>query len=346
MSRSFHFNAPLQGDAGAPRAGLAAELEAFPLLSLENRWLGAPRRRRIVRDRDRQRRHRPARQRHADLSVHRDALGLRPALRDPARPSASCCCRSSATATSATTWNGAVSRRRRCASTTSTQVCLPDVQLSHLTLGPRRAPGAHAVGGRCRWQLAYLPGFGLGQRRGPAGLRVRRQRAGDRRHAGRQLAAARLAGAARVGAGHPLQLQLQPAPARVHVGVGDLLRPGRRARPCSRAEHAIAAISVQIRDHLLARRRVGQAAAAGGEIVGQVLRARGRRDRAGHRGVAEDELEEELRPAARSRSRRPRAAAACRARARTARPPRTGASPARRRPTPPPPAAGAPRRRA
>jgi len=40
MSRTFSFNAPLQGDAGAPRAGIAAALEAFPLLSLDNVRIG------------------------------------------------------------------------------------------------------------------------------------------------------------------------------------------------------------------------------------------------------------------------------------------------------------------
>ena len=42
ISRSFHFNSgsSLQGDAGAPRAGIAAAIESFPFLSLDNRQLG------------------------------------------------------------------------------------------------------------------------------------------------------------------------------------------------------------------------------------------------------------------------------------------------------------------
>ena len=105
--------------------------------------------------------------------------------------------------------------------TTSTQVCLPDVQLSHLTLASTRAWRSH-LGGAVAG--ARVPaGFGLGHGGGPWAPSPTPACRGWR-HAGRELAAARLAGVARVAAAHPLQLRLQPPPARVHVGVEDLLR--------------------------------------------------------------------------------------------------------------------------
>ncbi len=167
MSRSFHFNAPLQGDAGAPRAGLAAELEAFPLLSLENRWLarigvgasletevgnagiGQPDNGTLIY---------PFTERRWGFDV-RYALPLGERfllmprlgyghsgydLERRGQPAPSLC------------------------TTTSTQVCLPDVQLSHLTLGlDARLALAPSVG--LSLGLAYLPGFGLGRGVGQLG---------------------------------------------------------------------------------------------------------------------------------------------------------------------------------
>ena len=174
----LHFNAPLQGDA-------ARRAPAWPPRSKPSRccrsttagWRASAIGR-VASDRDRQRRHRPARQRHADLSASRETrwgFDLRYAiplgerflllprfgyghvgydLERRGQPAPSLC------------------------ATTSTQVCLPDVQLSHLTLGlDARLALAPSVG------LSLAAGLPAGvrarARRGAARRRVRRQRAGD-----------------------------------------------------------------------------------------------------------------------------------------------------------------------
>ncbi len=169
MSRNFHFNpgAPLQGDTGAPRAGLTAALEAFPLLSLDNRWLarigvgaslssevgnagiGQPDNGTLI----------------YPFTETRWGFDLRYAiplgerflvlprfgyghvgydLERRGQPAPSLC------------------------TTTSTQVCLPDVQLSHLTLAvDARLAIIPSVG--LSLGLEYLPGFGLGRGAGQLG---------------------------------------------------------------------------------------------------------------------------------------------------------------------------------
>jgi hypothetical protein len=167
MSRSFHFNAPLQGDAGAPRAGIAAALEAFPLLSLDNVRLG-----RIGVG--------------ASLETEIGNAGIgQPDNGTLIYPFTE------------TRWGfdlryaipiggrflllprlgyGHVSydleRRNQPApslcATTSTQVCLPDVQLSHLIVAlDARLALTPSVG--LSLALAYLPGFGLGNGAGQLG---------------------------------------------------------------------------------------------------------------------------------------------------------------------------------
>jgi hypothetical protein len=167
MSRSFHFDAPLQGDAGAPRAGLAAALEAFPLLSLDNVRLG-----RIGVG--------------ASFATEIGNAGIgQPDNGTLIYPFTE------------TRWGfdvryaiplgqrflllprlgyGHVSydleRRNQPApslcTTTSTQVCLPDVQFSHLTLGlDARLALTPSVG--LSLGLEYLPGFGLGHGAGQLG---------------------------------------------------------------------------------------------------------------------------------------------------------------------------------
>jgi len=167
MSRSFHFNAPLQGDAGAPRAGIAATLEAFPLLSLDNVRLG-----RIGVG--------------ASLETEIGNAGIgQPDNGTLIYPFTE------------TRWGfdlryaipiggrflllprlgyGHVSydleRRNQPApslcATTSTQVCLPDVQLSHLIVAlDARLALTPSVG--LSLALAYLPGFGLGNGAGQLG---------------------------------------------------------------------------------------------------------------------------------------------------------------------------------
>jgi len=167
MSRSFNFNAPLQGDAGAPRAGIAAELEAFPLLSFDNRWLarvgvgasfeteignagiGQPDNGTLI----------------YPFTETRWGFDLRYAiplgerflvmprfgyghvgydLERRNQPAPSLCV------------------------TSSMQVCLPDVQLSHLALGlDARLAIAPSIG--LSLGLLYLPGFGLGRGAGQLG---------------------------------------------------------------------------------------------------------------------------------------------------------------------------------
>jgi len=167
MSRSFHFDAPLQGDAGAPRAGVAAELEAFPLLSLENRWLarlgigasfgtevgnagiGQPDNGTLIY---------PFTETRWGFDVRyaiplAERFLLTPLvgyghigydLERRGQPAPSACIN------------------------TSTQVCLPDVQVSHMTLGlDARVALAPSVG--LALELAYLPGFGLGRGAGQLG---------------------------------------------------------------------------------------------------------------------------------------------------------------------------------
>jgi hypothetical protein len=167
MSRTFHFDAPLQGDAGAPRAGIAAELEAFPLLSLENRWLarlgigasfdteignagiGQPDNGTLIY---------PFTEMRWGIDV-RYAIPLAERfllvplfgyghigydLERRGQPAPSACINA------------------------STQVCLPDVQVSHMTLGlDARVALTQKVGAAL--QLAYLPGFGLGSGTGQLG---------------------------------------------------------------------------------------------------------------------------------------------------------------------------------
>jgi len=167
MSRTFSFNAPLQGDAGAPRAGIAAALEAFPLLSLDNvrlgrigigasfeteignAGIGQPDNGTLI----------------YPFTETRWGIDLRYAIPIGARflllPRLG---------------YGHVSydleRRNQPApslcATTSTQVCLPDVQLSHLIAAlDARLALTPSVG--LSLALEYLPGFGLGNGAGQLG---------------------------------------------------------------------------------------------------------------------------------------------------------------------------------
>lgn len=169
MSRSFQFNSgsSLQGDAGAPRAGIAAAIESFPFLSLDNRQLG-----RIGFG--------------ASFATEVGNAGIgQPDNGTLIYPFTE------------TRWGFDVrfaipiaerflllprfgyghvgydlERRNQPApslcATTSSQVCLPDVQLSHLTLGlDTRLALTPSVG--LALALEYLPGFGLGAATGQLG---------------------------------------------------------------------------------------------------------------------------------------------------------------------------------
>jgi hypothetical protein len=167
MSRTFHFNAPLQGDAGEPRAGIAAALEAFPLLSLDNRRLarigvgasfeteignagiGQPDNGTLI----------------YPFTETRWGLDLRYAI-----PIGERFLLLPRFGYGHVTYD--LERRNQPApslcATTSTQVCLPDVQLSHLTVGlDARLALAPSLG--LSLALAYLPGFGLGHGAGQLG---------------------------------------------------------------------------------------------------------------------------------------------------------------------------------
>jgi len=169
ISRSFQFNSgsSLQGDAGAPRAGIAAAIETFPFLSLDNRQLG-----------------RIGFGASFETEVGNAGIG-QPDNGTLIYPFTE------------TRWGFDVrfaipiaerflllprfgyghlgydlERRNQPApslcATTSSQVCLPDVQLSHLTLGlDARLALVPSVG--LSLALEYLPGFGLGGGAGQLG---------------------------------------------------------------------------------------------------------------------------------------------------------------------------------
>ena len=167
ISRSFHFNAPLQGDAGAPRAGIAAALEAFPLLSLDNVRLG-----RIGVGASFATEIGNAGIGQADngtliypFTETRWGFDVRYAI-----PLAERFLLLPRLGYGHVTYD--LERRNQPApslcATTSTQVCLPDVQFSHLTLGlDARLALAPSVG--LSLGLEYLPGFGLARGAGQLG---------------------------------------------------------------------------------------------------------------------------------------------------------------------------------
>jgi hypothetical protein len=167
MGRSFQFNAPLQPESTFPRGGVVVDLESFPLLWASNKWIarlglggsfgtelgsvGVPQ---------------------ADgatlsypVSARRWSFDLRYAL--PLGP------RFVLVARTGYGHSGYDLKRRAqpapstCASN-STQVCLPDVQLSHVTLGvDARVALTPALG--LSLGAAFLPGFGLGRGMGQLG---------------------------------------------------------------------------------------------------------------------------------------------------------------------------------
>lgn len=168
MTRSFRFNAPLQPDDGSARAGVVAELESFPLISIRNRWLarlglGASFGTEVG----------SAGIGQADggtlsygVSENRWSFDLRYALPLGQRfllvPLAGY-------------GHAGYDLQRRmqpapstCAAT-STQTCLSDVQLSHVTLG-FDARFAFTPSLAASLAAAYLPSFGLGRGAGQLGV--------------------------------------------------------------------------------------------------------------------------------------------------------------------------------
>jgi hypothetical protein len=166
IGRSFHFNAPLQPESTFPRAGVALALESFPLRFMDN-WVagfgvGVSFAKEIG----------SAGARQADggtlsypISEQRWGVDVRYAV-----PLGQRFLLVPLFGYGSSTYE--VQRRNQVAPSTcagnSTQVCLPDVQLSHLTLGfdarmalaPLLAISAGA---------AFLPGFGLGKGMGALG---------------------------------------------------------------------------------------------------------------------------------------------------------------------------------
>jgi hypothetical protein len=168
MTRSFHFDAPLQPDDGSVRGGVVAELESFPLLSVKNRWiarlgLGASFGTEIGNDGVGQ----------ADggtlsykVTERRWSVDVRYAL--PLGERFLLVPLVGYGHTGYDLARGTQPAPSTCIAT-STQVCLPDVQLSHLTLG-LDARFAFTPSLAASLAAAYLPGFGLGRGTGQLGV--------------------------------------------------------------------------------------------------------------------------------------------------------------------------------